>query len=170
MCCSDGLFLHSAGQDKMDSDMLGLMHIHSCAHRGQLWANYPAAAWSGPVAVDLIQTLETPDCTQLQMVNSVIGHTAVCTSDRQLWFYSHNLLVTFKISPNSKHLPWNKLHYLGFKVFWLLQLRRLPDAFTCLVSSAKNKWLKYMRMEHSCVQIRITSSHIPDECFGLWLK
>lgn len=52
-------------------------------------------------------------------------------ADWQLWLYSHSLLVTFKISPCSKYLPWNKRHYLVLRL-WLLQLRRLPDAFTWL--------------------------------------
>lgn len=92
----------------------------------------------------------TPDCAQLEIVSSVIGHTTVCTNDRQLWFYSLNLLVTFSVPPN--FLQWNKLHYLGFKMFWLLQLRRLPDAFTCFVFSQIQMTQMYILATFLCAK------------------
>lgn len=75
-------------------------HAHSrmCTQRAAL-SQQPAAAWPEPVEAHLITTLQTPDWRSAWNGE----HTIVCTSDRQLRFYSSDLLLKFKISPNSKY-------------------------------------------------------------------
>lgn len=104
------------------------MHIHRCAHRGQLWANNPAAAWSEPDA-HLITSLQTPDRAQLGIVSHwVTGHTAGLTSHTPLWFHP----PTFYSKNLSKFLELRQ-------TIWVSRCSGFCSWDVCLMQSCKIK-------------------------------